>query len=55
MADVVPRGHLHRLLSYRAADVLKDVASLELIQAPGLPSIVPKEYDTYPRLTGAAL
>ena len=39
--------------SCRAADVLKDVASLELIQAPGLPSIVPKEYDTYPRLTGA--
>ena len=37
----------------RAADVLRDVASLELVQAPGLPYIVPRDYDTYPRLTGA--
>ena len=40
-------------MARRTADVLKDVSELELLQAPGLPYIIPKDYASYPRLTGA--
>lgn len=39
-------------VSLRVAETLKSVADLELMQAPGLPFIIPKEYSTLPRLTG---
>lgn len=40
------------LCAFRAADVLRDVSELELLQAPGLPYIIPRDYASYPRLTG---
>lgn len=39
-------------VSRRVADVLKDVASLEILQAPGLSFIVPDQFSSQPRLTG---
>ena len=39
-------------VSRRVADVLKDVASLEILQAPGLSFIVPDQFASQPRLTG---
>lgn len=39
----------------RTADVLRDVSQLELLQAPGLPYIIPRDYASYPRLTGVTL
>lgn len=42
-------------VSFRVADVLKDVAELELLQAPGLPYIIPREYASLPHLTGRAV
>ncbi|GMH41914.1 hypothetical protein BSKO_09833 [Bryopsis sp. KO-2023] len=38
----------------RVADTLKSVADLELLQAPGLSFIIPRDYATFPRLTGRA-
>ena len=32
--------------------MLNQVAALELIQAPGLPYSIPKEFEKFPRLTG---
>jgi hypothetical protein len=32
--------------------VLRDVGELEILQAPGLPSIIPREYADLPHLTG---
>lgn len=42
-------------VSFRTADVLRDVSQLELLQAPGLPYIIPRDYASYPRLTGRAV
>lgn len=42
-------------VSIRVAAVLKGVSELELLQAPGLPYILPKEYSNLPRLTGRAV
>ncbi len=42
-------------VSRRVADVLKDVASLEILQAPGLSFIVPDQFSSQPRLTGDLL
>lgn len=39
-------------VSFRVADVLRDVAELELLQAPGLPYIIPRDYVNLPHLTG---
>lgn len=39
-------------MSRRVADVLKDVGSLEILQAPGLPFILPDQFASLPRLTG---
>ncbi|GLC36069.1 hypothetical protein PLESTF_000972600 [Pleodorina starrii] len=41
-------------VALRVADALKSVAELELLQAPGLPFLIPKEYGTLPRLVGRA-
>eukprot|EP00250_Pteridium_aquilinum_P016844 c23319_g1_i1 orf=434-1741(-) len=41
-------------VSIRLASSLESVAQLELLQAPGLPFLVPNEYQQYPRLTGRA-
>lgn len=38
--------------SKRVNKVLGQVAALELIQAPGLPYSIPKEFEKFPRLTG---
>ena len=38
----------------RVNRVLASVAELELLQAPGLPYSIPKEFDNRPRLTGQA-
>ena len=40
-------------VSRRVADVLKDVASLEILQAPGLTFKIPDLFASIPRLTGA--
>ena len=32
--------------------MLRDVGELEILQAPGLPSIIPREYADLPHLTG---
>ncbi|KAK9808478.1 hypothetical protein WJX73_010340 [Symbiochloris irregularis] len=40
--------------SKRVNKVLGQVAALELLQAPGLPYSVPKEFENLPRLTGRA-
>lgn len=42
-------------VSIQVADVLKSVADLEIIEAPGLPYTIPKEYAGLPRLTGRAV
>mmetsp|Transcript_17344 Transcript_17344/g.51914 ORF Transcript_17344/g.51914 Transcript_17344/m.51914 type:complete len:518 (-) Transcript_17344:3244-4797(-) len=42
-------------VSFRVADVLRDVAELELLQAPGLPYIIPRDYVNLPHLTGRAV
>lgn len=44
-----PKGHCAQC---RVADVLRDVGELEILQAPGLPSIIPREYADLPHLTG---
>lgn len=41
-------------ISLRLASSLDTIAQLELLQAPGLPYLVPNEYQKYPRLTGRA-
>lgn len=41
-------------VSRRVADVLRDVAGLEILQAPGLSFIVPDMFASQPRLTGEA-
>ncbi|CAL5227650.1 g10656 [Coccomyxa viridis] len=41
-------------VSRRIADVLKDVASLEILQAPGLTFKIPELFSSIPRLTGRA-
>ena len=41
-------------VSRRVADVLKDVASLEILQAPGLTFKIPDLFASIPRLTGAS-
>ena len=38
----------------RVNRVLNSVAELELLQAPGLPYSIPKEFNNRPRLTGQA-
>lgn len=40
-------------MSFRVADVLKDVGELEVLQAPGLPYVIPRDYANLPHLTGA--
>ena len=40
-------------VSRRVADVLKDVASLEILQAPGLTFKIPDLFASIPRLTGS--
>jgi len=40
-------------VSVRAAGVLRNVAELELLQAPGLPFSVPRDLNCMPALTGA--
>ena len=37
---------------FRVADVLRDLGRLEILQAPGLPYIIPREYAELPHLTG---
>ncbi len=39
-------------VSIRTAEVLSNVAGLELLQAPGVSFIVPKEYRSLPQLKG---
>jgi len=39
-------------VSRRISDVLKDVASLEILQAPGLTFKIPELFASIPRLTG---
>lgn len=41
--------------SLHVNDVLKSVSKLELLQAPGLAFVIPKEYTNLPRLTGRAV
>ncbi|GIL50914.1 hypothetical protein Vafri_7000 [Volvox africanus] len=41
-------------VSVRVADALRTVADLELLQAPALPFLIPKEYQALPRLVGRA-
>ncbi|MCO5553246.1 hypothetical protein L7F22_006767 [Adiantum nelumboides] len=41
-------------ISLRLVSSLETVAQLELLQAPGLPYLVPNDYQRYPRLTGRA-
>ena len=41
--------------SIRTANALERIASLELLQAPGLPYPIPKVYEKLPRLVGRAL
>lgn len=41
-------------VSIRLVSSLESVAQLELLQAPGLPFLVPNDYQQYPRLTGRA-
>jgi hypothetical protein len=41
-------------VALRVADSLRVVAELELVQAPGLPFLIPKEYRSLPRLAGRA-
>lgn len=41
-------------VSIRLVSSLETVAQIELLQAPGLPYLVPNEYQQYPRLTGRA-
>ena len=43
------------MVSVRAADVLSSVADLQLLQAPGLPYLVPRAYSARPRLAGRAV
>ncbi len=40
-------------MSRRVADVLQDVAALEILQAPGLTFSIPDMFAGQPRLTGA--
>ena len=40
-------------VSRRIGDVLKDVATLEILQAPGLTFKIPELFASIPRLTGA--
>ncbi|KAG2432024.1 hypothetical protein HYH02_013094 [Chlamydomonas schloesseri] len=42
-------------VALRVSDSLKAVAELELLQAPGLPFLIPKEYASLPRLVGRAV
>lgn len=42
-------------VSIRVAEVLKAVAELELLQAPGLPFVLPKEYQVTGVLAGPAM
>ena len=39
-------------MSVRTAEVLSNVAELELLQAPGVSFIIPKEYRSLPQLKG---
>ena len=39
-------------VSIRTAEVLSNVAGLELLQAPGVSFIIPKEYRSLPQLKG---
>lgn len=41
--------------SMRVANALEQVASLELLQAPGLPYQLPRQLAQYPALAGAAV
>lgn len=41
-------------VSVRLVSSLESIAQLELLQAPGLPYLVPNDYQQYPRLTGRA-
>ena len=40
-------------VSRRVADVLADVAALEILQAPGITFSIPDAFSQAPRLTGA--
>ncbi|KAG2428968.1 hypothetical protein HXX76_011212 [Chlamydomonas incerta] len=42
-------------VALRVSDALRAVAELELLQAPGLPFLIPKEYASLPRLVGRAV
>ena len=42
----------NRFCHFRVADVLQDLGRLEILQAPGLPYIIPREYAELPHLTG---
>ncbi|EFJ49061.1 hypothetical protein VOLCADRAFT_104498 [Volvox carteri f. nagariensis] len=42
-------------VALRVSDALRTVADLELLQAPGLPFLIPKEYQSLPRLVGRAV
>eukprot|EP00210_Caulerpa_lentillifera_P009292 g8857.t1 len=39
----------------QVGEVLDSVANLELLEAPGLPYLIPRSYDTEPRLIGRAI
>ena len=39
-------------MSVRTAEILSNVAELELLQAPGVSFIIPKEYRSLPQLKG---
>eukprot|EP00252_Welwitschia_mirabilis_P008559 TRINITY_DN2049_c0_g1_i3.p1 TRINITY_DN2049_c0_g1~~TRINITY_DN2049_c0_g1_i3.p1 ORF type:complete len:423 (+),score=82.38 TRINITY_DN2049_c0_g1_i3:123-1391(+) len=41
-------------VSVKLSSSLDSIAQLELLQAPGLPYLLPEEYQRYPRLTGRA-
>mmetsp|Transcript_24835 Transcript_24835/g.41499 ORF Transcript_24835/g.41499 Transcript_24835/m.41499 type:complete len:455 (+) Transcript_24835:121-1485(+) len=41
-------------VSFKIADVLKTLSALELLEAPGLPYLLPPQYQSFPRLTGRA-
>lgn len=42
-------------VSIRVANTLEYISALELLQAPGLPFVLPKDYQGLPRLTGRAV
>ncbi|GFR50671.1 hypothetical protein Agub_g12923 [Astrephomene gubernaculifera] len=53
--DLAIRTQQSDAVSLRVAEALEAVSELELLQAPGLPYVIPKEYRSLPRLVGRAV